>query len=135
MATRSTISMELPDGTVRSIYCHWDGYPSNNGKILLNHYSNREKISKLLDLGSLSCLGDEIGEQHNFDKHSDNEESRNWCLAYGRDRGENDVESKVTTKELIADSQEYNYLYTLGDEWIVSYGEGWKLLEEVKDLD
>ena len=27
MATRSRIAIELSDGTVKSVYCHWDGYP------------------------------------------------------------------------------------------------------------
>ena len=45
MGTRSTIGLEYPDGTVRGIYCHWDGYPDNNGKILVEHYTTPEKIS------------------------------------------------------------------------------------------
>ncbi len=33
----------MSDGIIKSIYCHWDGYPSNNGKILLEHYNSQEK--------------------------------------------------------------------------------------------
>ena len=40
MATRSRIAIEKQDGTVDSIYCHWDVYLSHNGKILFNHYDN-----------------------------------------------------------------------------------------------
>ena len=31
MATRSTISIQKNDGTIRSVYCHWDGYCEHNG--------------------------------------------------------------------------------------------------------
>jgi hypothetical protein len=44
MATRSRIGIELEDGVIESIYCHWDGYPENNGKILLEHYQDPNKI-------------------------------------------------------------------------------------------
>ena len=48
MATRSRIGMVKDDGTVESIYCHFDGYPSNNGKILKEHYADKSKVEKLL---------------------------------------------------------------------------------------
>ena len=35
MSTRSNIAIKRKNGTVESIYCHWDGYLSYNGKILL----------------------------------------------------------------------------------------------------
>jgi len=34
MATRSRIAIENQDGTVTSIYCHFDGYLSGVGKLL-----------------------------------------------------------------------------------------------------
>jgi hypothetical protein len=35
MGTRSRIGLEDPEtGTVRSIYCHWDGYPEGVGQRL-----------------------------------------------------------------------------------------------------
>ena len=48
MATRSKIAIEDQDGTVRSIYCHWDGYPSHHGPILLEHYTTQEKVESLI---------------------------------------------------------------------------------------
>ena len=62
MATRSNIAMQQEDGTFRQIYCHWDGYPSNNGNILLSHYQNTDKVKQLLDGGNLSSLEDEIAK-------------------------------------------------------------------------
>ena len=87
MATRSSISIRNEDGTYTGIYAHWDGYLSNNGRILEQHYTNEEKIRQLMALGSLSSLRPEIGERQDFNQPT----SKDWCLAYGRDRGEDDV--------------------------------------------
>ena len=62
MATRSTIALELKDGRVRKIYCHWDGYLDHNGTILHNDYGNYDKIDQLTSMGDLSSLDSEIGE-------------------------------------------------------------------------
>lgn len=56
MGTRSRIGIELPDHTVVSVYCHWDGYPEHNGKILVEHYQNRDDVQELIDGGSMSSL-------------------------------------------------------------------------------
>ena len=91
MATRSAILMH--DGhhrNYRSIYCHWDGHPAYNGMILLEHYTNPDKVAELISLGSLSSLGPEIGEKHDFDQRDEN-----VCTFYGRDRGEEDVGAEL----------------------------------------
>ena len=56
MATRSTIAVEHADGTVSQVYCHWDGYLTHNGQILLDHYDTQEKAEQLVSLGSISSL-------------------------------------------------------------------------------
>lgn len=60
MATRSMIYKEQQDGTLKGIYCHWDGCLEYNGSILLEHYSDPEKLEKLLALGDISSLGEEL---------------------------------------------------------------------------
>jgi hypothetical protein len=112
MATRSHIGKLLSDGSVKYIYCHWDGYPEHNGKILKEYYTNEAKVDALLELGGLSILGEEIGEQQDFDNR-DTHNSK-WCLAYGRDRGEDGVEAKIA--EDIEDMifQSYHYVWDSG---------------------
>jgi len=63
MSTRSLIGVERQDGTISAIYCHMDGDPEHNGKILMEHYTDPEKIERLLALGNLSSLGEDIGEK------------------------------------------------------------------------
>lgn len=57
MATRSMIGVQRENGTIEAVYCHWDGYPSNQGPILLNAYNGPRKIEGLIRQGDLSCLG------------------------------------------------------------------------------
>ena len=83
MATRFTIGKQMQDGTVRSVYGHWDGYPAHAGYILQNHYTDDQKVNALLDLGDLSVIDKNIGEAHPFEDRPDG-----YTTFYGRDRGE-----------------------------------------------
>jgi hypothetical protein len=62
MGTRSTIALEFADGTVEQVYCHWDGYLSNNGKILQAHYMDPFEVKALVSLGGFSSLQLTFGE-------------------------------------------------------------------------
>ena len=59
MATRSVIA-KLDDKGIQAIYCHNDGYLSNNGKILDQHYQNEVKVDNLIAQGDASSLKDTI---------------------------------------------------------------------------
>ena len=37
MATRSLIGLENQDGSINYVYCHYDGYPEYQLKMLLEH--------------------------------------------------------------------------------------------------
>ena len=122
MSTRSNIGILNQDGTVDYIYCHFDGYLEHNGKILHEHYNTEDKVKQLIGLGDISSLGEEIGEKQDFNGPRVN---RDWCLVYGRDRGEDGTEAQTIpyrdyTKEHF---EEYTYLFTPGKGWEVrSYG-------------
>lgn len=113
MSTRARIGIEEPDGSVTSIYSHWDGYPDGAGAILLEHYSQPDELRQLLALGDVSSLGPELGERHDFDSHHSNEAASEWCLFYKRDRGEEDVNAISHDRDSWPDyGQEYEYLLT-----------------------
>ena len=84
MATRSTIALEYADGTVDQIYCHWDGYLENNGQLLQKHWQDPFKVQKMVQLGDMSSLGEDVGVQHSFESASTVKD----CTFYGRDRNE-----------------------------------------------
>lgn len=120
MSTRSKIGILNPNGTIFAIYSHWDNYPEYNGKLLLEHYADVNKVRELISYGSLSSLGAEIGDSNDFD----NRNSR-FCLFYGRDRGES-VESTrqyyyLSEQAMLDDYgvEEYQYLYKDGT-WFYS---------------
>ena len=117
MATRSLIGKLNSDGTVTHIYCHWDGYPSHNGFLLQEHWDTPYKVDQLLALGDLSSLGSEIGEQQDPNGTSRN---RDWCLAYGRDRNQINIDAKTVSREDFfgdEDYIDYFYLYNEDFEW------------------
>lgn len=60
MSTRSHIGIWNEDGSLDVIYCHWDGYPSYNGALLLHHYQDPEKIRELIALGDISSLAESV---------------------------------------------------------------------------
>ena len=76
MATRSVIA-KLDDRGIQAIYCHNDGYLSNNGKILDQHYRDEDNINQLLAEGDCSSLKDTISD----------------TIFYHRDRGEDNKEA------------------------------------------
>jgi hypothetical protein len=113
MATRSYIGVRNLDSSVDYIYCHFDGYPEHNGKILTEHYSNINRVNELLNLGDLSVLGQFIGEKMDFDKRI-----QDTCLAYGRDRGESNVSKKNSGYDELITNQDVDYVYIFdGDYW------------------
>jgi hypothetical protein len=111
MATRSRIGIVNDNGTVTSIYCHYDGYPDHNGAILVEHYNTESKIRELMTLGDISILGEVIGVKCDFDTFRSR--NRNQCLAYGRDRGETNIDAVTHSSiaEFLAEGEEYNYLW------------------------
>ena len=114
MATRSTISFYSKDNDeIHTIYCHWDGYLSNNGKILVEHYQDKNKILGLIALGNISKLDKDIDlvEGHSFDNPVNGH-----VVAYCRDRGESWEHCKAKTYTSIDDmlkneQQSFNYIY------------------------
>jgi len=56
MSTRSRIGVEQKDGSIVSVYCHFDGYPSGVGSTLLQCYNTYDKANEVVALGDLSSL-------------------------------------------------------------------------------
>ena len=125
MGTRSRIA--VMHGTVcKSVYCHWDGYLENNGRILQEHYDST-KANQLVALGDLSSLRPNIGEKHAFSQFELTPEQREQyeldhgdsCTFYGRDRGEEGCEWQVahTFEEFLeqADGCGAEFYYVMKD--------------------
>lgn len=66
MSTRSCLAIRQPEGHIYAIYCHSDGYPSYNGKLLMKHYHGFKGARHLFRHGDMSCLNETIGVKHDF---------------------------------------------------------------------
>ena len=110
MATRSRIAIENQDGSVTSVYCHWDGHIKTNGRILNENYTTKDKVEELIALGNLSSLDETIER----------------TVAYHRDNGEYHLIqiSFIDVEELFEDGfsmgVEYIYCFTKDGIWLVN---------------
>lgn len=114
MSTNSRIGIKHEDGSVTAVYCHWDGYPEYNGRILCEYYETEEKAKALIALGSISSLrprlAPEPGEVHTFSNAQ-----RDITVAYYRDRGERfDEERYQSTVDYYRSTRDYRYLFSNG---------------------
>ena len=90
MSTHSGIAFVNSDGSVKSIYCHNDGYPSYMFNMLVDYYNSAELAESLVDLGDLSSVQKNIwSESHSFDHPI-----KDTTIAYHRDRGEDYCQNK-----------------------------------------
>jgi len=78
MSTNSRIGILIPqtrpegdredlsdEAYIRSIYCHWDGYPSHMGKVLHQSYGTIDSVNELLDKGDARLI-DVDGESEHY---------------------------------------------------------------------
>jgi hypothetical protein len=111
MATRSRIAIENENGSVNSIYCHFDGYVDGVGAELQANYTDRSKVEELIALGDISVLRPTIETTE----------------AYHRDRGEDKHSTSYLSVEDLFNlgfesSIEYIYCLTKDNKWLVSSG-------------
>ncbi len=129
MSTRGLIAIQDADKKVRSVYLHFDSYVDGAGEILVNHYTTKEQVEELLDLGPMSGI----------------EETIEKCVAYHRDRSEKYQDPVVwdnadTMLKNASDMfwAEYCYLFKDGEWYFDKTYEpkGWRLVkDELKRLE
>lgn len=107
MSTRARIALELEDGSVKSIYCHHDGYLDGVGASLFNNW-DLDSVSELILGGNISGLGSSI----------------ETTIFYVRDKGECMEDNIADEHDSIDDFFEgdiemFGYLLTSEGEWLV----------------
>lgn len=112
MATRSRIGLELKNGSVLSVYHHWNGYPEWLGRILNTHYNTRAKAAELIDGGDMSsCWTDE---------RWDDSANGSYGPQYYSQRGEEcppRLDKDLCEYLLPENSEEFAYIFRNG-EWV-----------------
>ncbi len=105
MSTNSSIAIAHNDGTIQEIYCHFDGYLSNNGRILFDNYNSLDAAKSLIEQGACRSLEESIEE----------------CEFYSRDCGE-DYESNeartLTADEYTSQIMYSHYYCFVNGQWV-----------------
>ena len=138
MGTRSRIGYQLPDNSIVSVYCHWDGYLEGNGRILAEHYQDREAVKELIDGGSMSSLrtrgkwnanslrdenGEYVCDAAGYLRYDDDRDPQ---PLYYTERGEELEITHGDFEEFTSGNtgEEFAYLYTIDGKWR-AYKIGW----------
>ena len=108
MSTRWQAAAKLSDGRFACIYVHCDGYPSGALNTLSQHYTDQQKIDRLIALGDCLSIAPEIEKCDTFNGR-DGEEWDDIKPSYGE------------TLEAAADQhrhgfEEYRYFWD-GAQW------------------
>lgn len=88
MADNALLGILHEDGTVEAIYLHHGHEFHGVPYILSEEYLDLDKVRELINGGSLSILGPEIGHKVDFDSFTDSDRFGKQNLVYGRDRGD-----------------------------------------------
>ena len=117
MATRGRIGLELKDGSILSVYHHWDSYESWLGRILTTHYNSYEKAAELIDGGDMSSAWtNERWSNDLLDRHKEE-----YGPQYYSQRGEDcppRLDKDLCEFLLPDNSEEYAYVFNRNGEWV-----------------
>ena len=119
MATRGRIGLELADGSVLSIYCHYDNYPSFNGVKLQEHFNSRDAATELIDGGDMSSLWTNAGWNNEILPEV-------GPLYYSSRFPSDNTEPRIDANlgKYLADGEEYAYLFANG-KWVCYDTKDW----------
>lgn len=123
MSTNASISLMNKDGSLDTIYNHWDGYLFGLGYTLTHYYTKVKKVRDLIALGNVSSV--DVDLNPTATTHSFDNPQKGVTVAYGRDRGEPNQEAKhFDTFEDFCKSgmvEEYNYFFKDGDWFLFKF--------------
>jgi len=113
MATRSRIGIQLKNGSILSVYSHYDGYPEWMGRILKTHYNDRQKVAELIDGGDMSSPWTE-------ERWNSETKAQEYGPQYYSQRGEDcppRLDADLCEYLLPDGAEEFHYVFRNG-EWV-----------------
>lgn len=120
MSAHAFIAKKTGVDKYKAIFCQFDGYLSQVGKILAEHYDTTEKVDALLSLGGIQSLGEQIGSAP---EGLENREDEKYTVAFKRDLDDDSWNTEeMTLDELIDNDIDECYVYIFGgdERWIYS---------------
>ena len=113
MSTRSRIGLQLDNGSIVSVYHHWDGYPQWLGVTLKAKFNTRDKIEELIDGGDMSSC--------DSNDDWDRKELGETAPLYYNDRGEKtEPRLDLNFDDYVNNAnacEEYVYVFTTDNKW------------------
>ena len=113
MATRSRIGLQLKDGSILSVYHHWDGYPQWLGVTLKAKFNTFEQVAALIDGGDMSSC--------DSNDDWDRKELGETAPLYYNDRGDNtEPRLDLNFDDYVNNAnacEEYVYVFTEDSKW------------------
>ena len=94
-----------------SVYCHWDGYPSFNGRVLREHYTTVEQVRDLIDGGNISSLHTNAG----WNNETLPKTGPLYYTMRGESIEENEPRLDKDMEEFFSDGEEYSYIFRNGN--------------------
>lgn len=119
MGTHAVIAIQYNEN-IHAVYCHWDGYLAGVGSILKEHYTNEEKIDKLMECGDMSSLGEDIKSS----------------VFYHRDLGEEFDDVRIFTDSPFSSARQQllEYANRIYISYIYLFVEGVWIMKDTKDF-
>lgn len=106
MATRSFVGVQVGDNLFKGVYVHNNGDPLLIGKMLLRHYSDKDKLLSIIEKGDFSTLR-ENPEEISYYGDSTSRAKTHTFDPYAKNYGLNV-------------DWEYAYIFTSFNQWLVA---------------
>lgn len=116
MGTRSNIGLINTDGTIETIYTHWDGYPEWVGVILAMNYKNDEQVKTLLSFGDRSSLYGTPTAEGSYGEKGEDCPSEKWASF-----AEYDKAPKKGAEFVYLFQGGTWYIYEVADDYTLAY--------------
>lgn len=139
MSTRSIIAKQVDEDKYLTIFCHYNGYPDDNGATLVKHYNTPERVDALLALGDLEVLCEKI-EPTPQTAHTADVPQPGVTVAMQRDMHLSGCEAVEMTREELIEPEyegiEYTYVFSQDGKWLYfPTGEEYEWRDLKEDLE
>lgn len=133
------IAKQTGDDQYLTIFCHYNGYPDDNGAILLKHYNTPKKVDALLALGDLETLHEKTEPSPQM-PHAAGTPQPGVTVPMGRDMGLGDTAPVMMTFDELTGSPyagiEYTYVFDKAGKWLYfPVGEAYEWRDLKEDLE
>lgn len=139
MSTRSIIAKQIGEDQYLTIFCHYNGYPDDNGARLVKHYNTPERVDALLALGDLEILREKT-EPSPQTPHTADAPQPGVTVAMRRDMELSGCEAVEMIREELIEPEyegiEYTYIFNQDGKWLhFPVGEEYEWRDLKEDLE